>query len=91
MLTHIPDSRAVFWSRFFLIFRFEAPDECFLFDSAIIPSSTDRGNALAFESANQINLLLKRGGVPEIFEIDWFYDLWHVMCPMRTLTRFREL
>ena len=33
MLTHIPDSRAVFSSRFFLIFRFEAPDECFLFDT----------------------------------------------------------
>ena len=59
MLTHIPDSRAVFSSRFFLIFRFEAPDECFLFDSAIINRQRWQRR---FESANQINLLLERGG-----------------------------
>jgi len=44
--------------------------------SLTAPSSIDRGNALAFESANQINLLLERGGLPEICEIDWFYDHW---------------
>ncbi|KAF3848203.1 hypothetical protein F7725_021231 [Dissostichus mawsoni] len=33
--------------------------------SLTAPSSTDRGNALAFESANQINLLLERGASPK--------------------------
>ncbi|KAI9526480.1 hypothetical protein NQZ68_039417 [Dissostichus eleginoides] len=43
------------------MFRFEAPDECFLFDSAII---NRQRRQRTFESANQINLLLEREGPP---------------------------